>query len=130
MADLGDRIKKQREKMRLTQKDLSNKTGLTIVQVSRYENNERKPDPEALSTLVDALETNADYLLGRTNDPSPTNAKLTAAGRPENGPYMAYFGGPPKELDEEEAAHLEQELEMFRAFREKRLREKGQQKDK
>lgn len=70
MINLGDRIKKLRERKKLTQKDLSKVTGLTVVQISRYENNERKPDPEALNSLVDALETNADYLLGRTEDSS------------------------------------------------------------
>src|SRR5690606_2312661 len=73
MINLGERIKKLREKKKLTQKDLSKVTGLTVVQISRYETNERKPDPDALNSLVDALDTNADYLLGRTHDPSSSN---------------------------------------------------------
>ncbi|GIQ67397.1 helix-turn-helix domain-containing protein [Xylanibacillus composti] len=83
MANLGDRIKHLREKLKFTQKDLSKKTGLTIVQVSRYENNERKPDPEALSALVDALETNADYLLCRTDDPSSSKPYYTLTKKDE-----------------------------------------------
>lgn len=78
MNNLGDRIKGLREKRKFTQKDLSDKTGLSVVQISRYENNERKPDPEALNFLVDALETSGDYMLGRTNDPSPSLSTTSA----------------------------------------------------
>ncbi|WP_063478990.1 helix-turn-helix domain-containing protein [Paenibacillus glucanolyticus] len=75
MKTLGDRIKYLREKKEITQKELATKTGLTVVQLSRYETNDRKPDPEALKQIADVLDTNGDYLLGRTNDSSP---KITA----------------------------------------------------
>lgn len=119
MVQLGDRIKYLREKRELTQKEVSKRTGLTIVQISRYENNERKPDPEALAQLVDALDTNADYLLGRIDDPSSAINEKDAG----EDIYVAYLGGPKKVLDQEEAAHLDEALEMFRAFREKKRRE-------
>ncbi|WP_025682765.1 helix-turn-helix domain-containing protein [Paenibacillus maysiensis] len=67
MQTLGDRIKYLREKRAITQKELAKKTGLTIVQLSRYETNTRKPDPESLKCLADALETTSDYLIGRTD---------------------------------------------------------------
>ncbi|WP_136604623.1 helix-turn-helix domain-containing protein [Paenibacillus dokdonensis] len=70
MQSLGERIKHLREKRNITQKDLAVKTGLTVVQLSRYETNDRKPDPDSLKMLADVLETTGDYLLGRTNDPS------------------------------------------------------------
>lgn len=67
---LGDRIKHLREKKEITQKDLAQKTGLTIVQLSRYETNDRKPDPDSLKKIADSLDTSTDYLLGRINDPN------------------------------------------------------------
>ncbi|OME69657.1 helix-turn-helix domain-containing protein [Paenibacillus peoriae] len=67
MQTLGDRIKYLREKRAITQKELAKKTGLTIVQLSRYETDTRKPDPESLKSLADALETTSDFLIGRTN---------------------------------------------------------------
>jgi transcriptional regulator with XRE-family HTH domain len=111
-------------------KELGAKFNLAESTISGYENETRKPDLDLIDKFADFFEVKADFLLGRTDDPNPTEVKSTAASSSGNRPYMAYFGGPPEELDEEEAAHLEQELEMFRAFREKRLRDKGQQKDK
>ena len=70
MSTLGDRIKYLREKKNITQKNLAVECGLTVVQLSRYETNDRKPDPESLRRLADAFDTSGDYLLGRTNDPT------------------------------------------------------------
>ncbi|HLT41992.1 MAG TPA: helix-turn-helix transcriptional regulator [Sphingobacteriaceae bacterium] len=93
MKELGDRIKYLREKLNWTQPQLSEKTKLSTVQLSRYETNDRKPDPEALHKLADALDTNADYLLGRTDDPSPM-PKKSSGGR-------AFLGGPNQYTEEE-----------------------------
>ncbi|WP_340402038.1 helix-turn-helix transcriptional regulator [Paenibacillus sp. FSL H8-0079] len=46
-------------------------TNLTVVQLSRYETNHRKPDPDALGRLVSVLGTTADYLIGLTKKPFP-----------------------------------------------------------
>lgn len=81
MLELGDRIKYLREKLDWTQQQLSDKTGLTKVQLSRYETNDRKPDPDALKRIADALDTSGDYLLGRTDDPNPANADSGRAYR-------------------------------------------------
>ncbi|WP_019420145.1 helix-turn-helix domain-containing protein [Paenibacillus sp. OSY-SE] len=70
MSNLGDRIKNLREKQNITQKELAKKSQLTIVQLSRYETNDRKPDPDSLRKIADALDTTTDYLLGRTDNPS------------------------------------------------------------
>ncbi|MEK5239054.1 helix-turn-helix transcriptional regulator [Paenibacillus sp. FSL L8-0470] len=101
MRTLGDRIKYLREKKNIIQKDLAASSGLTVVQLSRYETNDRKPDPESLRRLADALDTSGDYLLGRTNDPAPLNQRET---------NMSFYGGPDKfskdEIEEMEAALL------------------------
>ncbi|GGF83060.1 hypothetical protein GCM10010912_30230 [Paenibacillus albidus] len=100
MLTLGGRIKNLREKKDIKQKDLAKLCGLTIVQLSRYETNDRKPDPEALKNIADALDTSGDYLLGRTNDPSPVRKETN----------MSFYGGPgnytPDEIEEMEAALL------------------------
>ncbi|MGN7761259.1 helix-turn-helix domain-containing protein [Paenibacillus sp. 22594] len=101
MRTLGDRIKYLREKKNIIQKDLAATSGLTIVQLSRYETNDRKPDPESLRRLADVLDTSGDYLLGRTNDPKPLNQREM---------NMSFFGEPDKyskdEIEEMEAALL------------------------
>ncbi|WP_145325583.1 helix-turn-helix domain-containing protein [Paenibacillus xylanexedens] len=69
MPTLGERMKYLRELMGLSQKELSRLTDLTVVQLSRYETNHRKPDPDALGRLVNVLGTTADYLIGLTKSP-------------------------------------------------------------
>lgn len=71
MPTLGERIKHLREIKGLSQKECSLQTNLTVVQLSRYETNHRKPDPDALGRLVSVLGTTADYLIGLTTNPFP-----------------------------------------------------------
>lgn len=111
MQNLGDRIKYLREKKNLVQKELAEKAGLTIVQLSRYETNDRKPDPDSLKRLADALDTNGDYLLGRTNDSSPIRtsnlenkeqAEFEAfVNNPQHGIFFKDYLSAPEERREE-----------------------------
>lgn len=100
MEILGDRIKYLREKMNYTQKDLAKKAGLTVVQLSRYETNDRKPDPDSLKRIADVLETSADYLLGRID--TPTN--------------MSFYGGP-EQYTQDEIEEMEAALQRYRAMK-------------
>lgn len=111
MLTLGDRIKHLREVKNITQKDLAAKAGLTIVQLSRYETNDRKPDPESLRKIVDALDTNGDYLLGRTDNPAPMK---------EEQANMSFFGGP-EAYTADEIAMMEAALKAYREQKKKLL---------
>ncbi|MEF2964940.1 helix-turn-helix transcriptional regulator [Paenibacillus sp. M1] len=110
MQSLGDRIKFLREKKQMSQKDLALKAGLTVVQLSRYETNDRKPDPESLRSVVDALDTNADYLLCRTDDPSPSDEKMS----------LSFYGGP-EAYTADEIAMMEAALRAYREQKKKLL---------
>jgi transcriptional regulator with XRE-family HTH domain len=111
MQNLGDRIKYLREKKNLIQKELAVKSGLTIVQLSRYETNDRKPDPDTLKRLVDALDTNGDYLLGRTSDSSSIQKSNLETkeqdefeefvNNPEHGIFFKDYLSAPEERREE-----------------------------
>lgn len=131
----ADRLTDRRKRLRLTQEQLAFKVNLTKAAISNYEQGRSAPHHDTLAALVDALHTNADYLLGLSDDPAPhdfepagdsAKSSVPASGhpKPEDGVYIAYLGGPPEEMDEEEAAHLRRELEMFRAFKEKRKQDK------
>lgn len=113
METLGDRIKYVREKKNMTQKDLATKADLTIVQLSRYETNDRKPDPESLRRIVDALDTNGDYLLGRTQDTSPSDEMGM-------GTSMSFYGGP-ESYTADEIAMMEAALKAYREQKKKLL---------
>ncbi|NMI05120.1 helix-turn-helix transcriptional regulator [Paenibacillus sp. SZ31] len=76
MPTLGERIKHLREIKGLSQKECSLQTNLTVVQLSRYETNHRKPDPDALGRLVSVLGTTADYLIGLTKKPFPMSPQI------------------------------------------------------
>ncbi|SDE83002.1 Transcriptional regulator, contains XRE-family HTH domain [Fontibacillus panacisegetis] len=112
MGTLGDRIKTLREQKNLNQKDLAAMASLTVVQLSRYETNDRKPDPESLRRIVDALDTNGDYLLGRTLDSSPLDKATN----------LSFYGGPESYTDDE-IAMMEAALKAYREQKKKLLDE-------
>lgn len=119
---IADRLSRLRIQKKKTQQDMADAIGISRPAYTAYESGNRKPDYEILNKIVDILDTNSDYLLGRTNNSAP----IPTQPSDETGVYMAYLGGPPEEMDEEEAEHIKRELEMFRAFKEKRRRERGE----
>lgn len=68
MAHRGDRIAQQREKMGMTQEELSAKLGITRAALSHYEKNRREPDSDTLNKIADFFDISIDYLLGRTEE--------------------------------------------------------------
>lgn len=67
----ADRIRELRSRLRLSQENLAELTNISQVQISRYERGINSPTGEALLSLADALNTSTDYILGKTDDPSP-----------------------------------------------------------
>jgi transcriptional regulator with XRE-family HTH domain len=61
------RLKQLREEKNLTQKQLSDLSGVPQEQISRYERG-RSMTEETIKKIVKALEVNADYFLGLTKD--------------------------------------------------------------
>lgn len=117
---LGDRISKWRKQKKLTQEELAKKANVTKAAVSNYENGHSTPSNDTLVAIADALDVSTDYLLGRTDNPNSESKELMG----DSDFSIAFLGGPKEHLDEEEAAHLEKQLEMFRIFREKRRQER------
>ncbi|MFD2617922.1 helix-turn-helix domain-containing protein [Terrilactibacillus laevilacticus] len=64
---LGFRIRNLREIAGYSQKELAEKLNISNVQLSRYESNNRKPDPDTLILIADFFQVTTDYLLGRTD---------------------------------------------------------------
>ena len=52
---VGENIKNARKKAGLTQKELGQKIGLSYQSIAQWENNLRKPKPETLQKLANAL---------------------------------------------------------------------------
>lgn len=75
---LGDRLRISREKKGWSQVYVSKILDITSQTISNYERNERDPDSSTLNKLAELYDVSADYLLGRTDDPTPKNSALSA----------------------------------------------------
>lgn len=72
------RLREAREIRHLSQSDLAGRARLQQTAVSHYESGTRRPSLRNLRRLSEALEVTTDYLIGRTDDPTPP----PAAGEP------------------------------------------------
>ena len=62
---IGERIKCEREKKRMTQKELADKLGKTKNSITEIEKGRSIGQWEKLGELCDILDVSADYILGR-----------------------------------------------------------------
>jgi transcriptional regulator with XRE-family HTH domain len=70
----ADRLKKARKRKNMYQKELAAALGVSRSAVTSWETGARVPEFETLKLLADVLEVSTDYLLGRTDDPTPKAA--------------------------------------------------------
>lgn len=68
---LGKRIKLLREEKGIRQEDIGKLFCVSKSAVSQWENDIRTPDMNIVIKLADYFNVSTDYLLGRTDDPSP-----------------------------------------------------------
>ena len=74
--ELGERFKELRTGLNYSQKELSEKTGLTLRTIQRIENNEVKPSLYSLKVIGEALRTDlSEYV--KKSDPKPYEFNLT-----------------------------------------------------
>ena len=71
VIDMYLRLRDMREDRDLTQKELSEAINITQRSYSYYERGDHMNPPEILCRLADYYKTSVDYLLGRTNNPTP-----------------------------------------------------------
>ena len=72
-AEIGARIKQAREKKRITQRELHDKTGIAITQISNYENGNAGVGLQTLAKIAKALNTTIDELYFGPNSKRPVN---------------------------------------------------------
>lgn len=60
----GERLKKSRKAMNLTQKELANLINAKHNSISNWENNQNKPDPDTIELICGTLNITPNYLLG------------------------------------------------------------------
>ncbi len=73
---IGRRTSELLEQLGMSQKELAKRMGVSEVTISRYINDVYTPRTELLDKMAEVLNTNADYLLGKTDvrDPYPQSS--------------------------------------------------------
>lgn len=69
------RLKLLRENRGLSQAELGEYLNLTQQTINNYEKGKREPSQDTLQKIANFFNTSTDYLLGRTDDPTPPQAK-------------------------------------------------------
>jgi transcriptional regulator with XRE-family HTH domain len=73
-----ERLVEWRKKKKLTQEQLALRVKTTKGTISNYENGHSTPPHETLVAIADVLGISTDYLLGRTDDPTPPQQPSTS----------------------------------------------------
>jgi len=71
MFNFGERLKKIRQERNLTQKQFAELIGTTERGIRHYESGEREPAFHVIISILDNVDVDANYLLGRTDTPRP-----------------------------------------------------------
>lgn len=112
MAVLGKRLKQAREMKKLSQIEAAKKLGISNGTLSGYERNYRDPDTNILEKMADLYEVSTDYLLGRTDNPTPSNVdKLKKIGlKKDEELHLFNLEG----LTDEDIEFIKQQIEFLR----------------
>lgn len=79
MSSIGERARKRRTDLGITQKHVASQLQVSPNTYSNYENDVRKIEAEMIPKLASILKTTTSYLLGESDDPEET--KFEAAMR-------------------------------------------------
>lgn len=74
MNIFGSRLKQLRTSKKITQNELSKLLDVSRSAVAGYETSGKQPDFEKVLLLANFFEVSTDYLLGITDDPTPSQA--------------------------------------------------------
>lgn len=110
IMSVGERIKKRRIELGISQTQLAKKASLTSASISQFESGSRKPSFDVISKLALALEVNTDYLLGNNYE-----KEISVTIEPEYAEMISII----KELSEENKKLLLDFLEFAKYRNEK-----------
>ena len=72
MPLIGARAKELRERLGKTVEEIASAVGVGENTIWRWETGKTQPSGARVSLLADALKSSVDYLLGNTDDPTPS----------------------------------------------------------
>ena len=70
---IGQYLKRFRDRFKLKQNKVAESIGVTPQQYLRYEKDLMSPSVAVILNIADTYNVSADYLLGRSDNPQPTN---------------------------------------------------------
>ena len=68
LIELGERIRKRRQEMKLSQESFAEKAGISVNTVSRIEGGQTAMSVEIFRKMIEILETDANILRGKEGD--------------------------------------------------------------
>ena len=68
LIELGERIRKRRQEMKLSQESFAEKAGISVNTVSRIEGGQTAMSIEIFRKMIEILETDANILMGKEGD--------------------------------------------------------------
>ncbi len=71
---IGARLRQLRKERGMSQQSLATQLKLARTTLTMYETDQREPDHHTLHRIADLFQVSTDYLLGRTDDPTPPRA--------------------------------------------------------
>lgn len=80
---IGERIRMLRKQNNITMKELGKMLTLGESTISMYENGKRMPDYNTLSKIADYFKVSTDWLLNKTDNPTPPNKKAPPKPEPD-----------------------------------------------
>ena len=102
MMTIGNRIKKRRKELHLTQIDIKEKTGISSGNMSDIERGNRLPAATTLVQLSEILECSIDYLLtGKSLSQENSNASLDENSKTSESQLLKFYRGMSKDDQQE-----------------------------
>ena len=83
-GSVSNRIRDRRKECRLTQQELADKVGVSLMTVLRWEKGERTPNTSIMPRLSDALHVSASYLMGLEDMPERLDSQSEGVSLKEN----------------------------------------------
>ena len=76
LIELGERIRKRRQEMKLSQESFAEKAGISVNTVSRIEGGQTAMSVEIFRKMIEILETDANILMGKEGDDAEKESSL------------------------------------------------------
>lgn len=91
----SDRLKKLRTAQGISQVEFAKRFDISTGTIGNWEVGNREPDFNTVQKIADYFDVSIDYLLGRSDDPSPRQTKAKDLIVPEElkDVKMAFYGG-------------------------------------